>query len=75
MTDNIENKIPTVTDQDKKRRRREVIIILAIIMFVVEVKVPSHGALTVGGVIAMLVGSIMLIDSLIRLIEPTTLFS
>ncbi len=39
------------------------LIILAIIMFVVEIKVPSHGALTVGGVIAMLVGSIMLIDS------------
>jgi membrane-bound serine protease (ClpP class) len=39
------------------------LIVLAIIMFVVEIKVPSHGALTVGGVIAMLVGSIMLIDS------------
>jgi len=39
------------------------LIVLAIILFVLEVKIPSHGALTVGGVIAMLVGSIMLIDS------------
>lgn len=39
------------------------LIALAIVMFVLEVKVPSHGALTVGGVIAMTVGSIMLIDS------------
>jgi membrane-bound serine protease (ClpP class) len=39
------------------------LIALAILMFILEVKVPSHGALTVGGVIAMLIGSIMLIDS------------
>jgi membrane-bound serine protease (ClpP class) len=39
------------------------LIALAIAMFILEIKVPSHGALTVGGVVAMLVGSIMLIDS------------
>jgi len=39
------------------------LILLAIILFVLEIKIPSHGALTTGGVIAMLVGSIMLIDS------------
>lgn len=39
------------------------LIVLAIILFVLEVKVPSHGALTIGGVISMLIGSIMLIDS------------
>jgi len=39
------------------------LIILAVVLFVLEVKIPSHGALTVGGVISMLVGSIMLIDS------------
>jgi membrane-bound serine protease (ClpP class) len=39
------------------------LIALAIAMFILEIKVPSHGALTVGGVIAMLIGSIMLIDS------------
>lgn len=39
------------------------LIVLAVIMFVLEIKIPSHGALTLGGVVAMLVGSIMLIDS------------
>ena len=38
------------------------LIILAVILFFLEVKVPSHGALTVGGVIAMVFGSVMLID-------------
>ncbi len=39
------------------------LIILAIVLFVLEVKITSHGALTIGGIVAMLVGSIMLIDS------------
>jgi membrane-bound serine protease (ClpP class) len=39
------------------------LIALAIVLFVLEVKVPSHGALTIGGVVAMFIGSIMLIDS------------
>lgn len=39
------------------------LILLAIVMFVLEIKIPSGGMLTVGGVVAMLVGSIMFIDS------------
>jgi len=39
------------------------LIAIAIVLFVLEVKIASHGALTIGGVVAMLVGSIMLIDS------------
>jgi membrane-bound serine protease (ClpP class) len=39
------------------------LIALAIVLFVLEIKVTSHGLLTVGGAIAMLFGSIMLIDS------------
>ena len=39
------------------------LVILAVILFFLEVKVPSHGALTIGGVIAMFIGSMMLIDS------------
>ena len=58
------------------------LIALAILMFILEVKVPSHGALTVGGVIAMLIGSIMLIDSPIpamkvslKVIIPAVIFT
>jgi membrane-bound serine protease (ClpP class) len=39
------------------------LILLAIIMFVLEIKIPSGGLLTVGGVVAMIIGSIMFIDS------------
>jgi membrane-bound serine protease (ClpP class) len=43
------------------------LIILAMIMFLLEIKVPSHGALTIGAVISMILGSIFLFD------YPTTL--
>ncbi|MDH3605356.1 MAG: nodulation protein NfeD, partial [Candidatus Tectomicrobia bacterium] len=36
---------------------------LALIMFILETQVPSFGMLTVGGIISMLLGSLMLIDS------------
>ncbi len=36
---------------------------LAIIMFLLEIKVVSYGGLTIGGIIAMTIGSVMLIDS------------
>jgi len=36
------------------------LILLAIIMFIAEIKVPSYGLLTVGGVISMVLGSLML---------------
>lgn len=39
------------------------LIIIGIGMFVAEIKIASHGALTIGGIIATTLGSIMLIDS------------
>ncbi len=39
------------------------LIVLAVILFILEVKVISYGMLSVGGVIAMAFGSLMLIDS------------
>ncbi|HYA12253.1 MAG TPA: nodulation protein NfeD [Thermodesulfovibrionales bacterium] len=39
------------------------LIILAIILFVLEVKIISHGILTIGGIIAMIIGSLMLFES------------
>ena len=38
------------------------LIILAIVLFVLEVEVPSYGALTIGGIIALTLGSLMLIS-------------
>lgn len=39
------------------------LILAAIIMFIAEIKVPSYGLLTVGGVISMVLGSLMLIKT------------
>jgi membrane-bound serine protease (ClpP class) len=39
------------------------LILLAIIMFIAEIKVVSHGILTMGGLAAMILGSMMLIDT------------
>ena len=39
------------------------LIILAIVLFILEVKVMSYGMLTVGGLVSMTIGSIMLFDS------------
>ncbi len=39
------------------------LILLAIVMFIAEIKVVSHGVLTLGGLAAMILGSVMLIDS------------
>lgn len=39
------------------------LIILALVLFLLEVKVTSFGMLTVGGIVAMALGSLMLIDS------------
>ncbi|MBI4654725.1 MAG: nodulation protein NfeD [Nitrospirae bacterium] len=39
------------------------LILLAIILFILEVKITSYGALTIGGIVSMLIGSIMLFDS------------
>jgi membrane-bound serine protease (ClpP class) len=39
------------------------LILLAIILFIAEIKVPSYGLLTVGGIVAMFLGSLMLMKS------------
>jgi membrane-bound serine protease (ClpP class) len=39
------------------------LILLAIVMFIAEIKVVSHGILSMGGVAALIFGSMMLIDS------------
>lgn len=39
-----------------------ILILLAIVLFVAEIKVVSHGVLTIGGVISLLLGSLMLFD-------------
>ncbi len=38
------------------------LIALAIVMFILEIKVVSHGALTIGGIISMGIGSLMLFE-------------
>ncbi|MEK6684613.1 MAG: nodulation protein NfeD [Nitrospirota bacterium] len=39
------------------------LILAAVIMFIAEIKVPSYGLLTVGGVVSMVLGSLMLIKT------------
>lgn len=45
------------------------LILLAIILFIVEIKVTSYGMLTIGGIVALLLGSVMLIDSPFEFME------
>jgi len=47
------------------------LILLAIGLFILEVKVQSFGILGVGGIIAMVIGSVMLIDSPIPELQPS----
>jgi membrane-bound serine protease (ClpP class) len=47
------------------------LILLALILFILEVKVTSFGMLSVGGIIAMIIGSLMLIDSPIPELRPS----
>lgn len=50
------------------------LIVLAIVLFALEVKVPSYGLLTVGGITAMILGAMMLVDAPIpemRIAWPT----
>lgn len=49
------------------------LIIFAMILFVLEVKVISYGGLTIGGIVAMVLGSIMLIDSPIPALQVSLL--
>ena len=39
------------------------LILLAMVLFILEIKVASYGMLTVGGIIALALGSLMLVDS------------
>jgi membrane-bound serine protease (ClpP class) len=39
------------------------LIILALILFILEVKIISHGVLAIGGIISMVIGSLMLFES------------
>lgn len=39
------------------------LILVAIVLFILEVRITSYGLLSVGGVVSMLIGSMMLIDS------------
>ena len=39
------------------------LIVIAVIMFLLEIKIPSYGLLTIGGVVAFIMGTVMLFDS------------
>jgi membrane-bound serine protease (ClpP class) len=39
------------------------LIVLALVLFILEIKIISHGLLTIGGIISMVIGSLMLFDS------------
>ena len=47
-----------------------ILILLAIVMFVLEVKVHSYGILSVGGLLSMIIGSLMLIEAPIPELRP-----
>ena len=51
-----------------------ILIILAIILFILEVKVHSYGMLSVGGILAMIIGSLMLIEAPIPELRPSLRF-
>jgi membrane-bound serine protease (ClpP class) len=51
-----------------------ILILLAIGLFILEIKVQSYGILSVGGVVAMVIGSIMLIDAPIPELRPSLKF-
>jgi membrane-bound serine protease (ClpP class) len=51
-----------------------ILIILAIVLFILEVKVHSYGMLTVGGILAMIIGSLMLVETPIPELRPSLRF-
>jgi membrane-bound serine protease (ClpP class) len=51
-----------------------ILILLAIGLFILEVKVQSYGILGIGGVIAMVIGSVMLINSPLPELQPSLTF-
>jgi membrane-bound serine protease (ClpP class) len=50
------------------------LILLALILFILEIKVQSFGMLAVGGIVAMLIGSLMLIKSPLAELRPSLSF-
>ncbi len=48
-----------------------ILILMAIGLFILEIKVQSYGILTIGGIIAMVIGSIMLINTPIPELRPS----
>jgi membrane-bound serine protease (ClpP class) len=52
------------------------LVILAVVLFIAEVKITSYGLLTAGGLVAMILGAMMLVDSSLPelRIDPWTLF-
>jgi membrane-bound serine protease (ClpP class) len=50
------------------------LILLAVLLFILEIKVVSHGLLAIGGVVALLIGSIMLIRSNVPEMRPSLTF-
>ncbi|MGB9004102.1 MAG: nodulation protein NfeD [Candidatus Aminicenantales bacterium] len=51
-----------------------ILILLAIVLFVLEVKVHSYGILSVGGLLSMIIGSLMLIEAPIPELRPSLRF-
>jgi membrane-bound serine protease (ClpP class) len=51
-----------------------ILIFLAIGLFILEIKVQSYGILSIGGIIAMIIGSVMLIDAPIPELRPSLKF-
>jgi membrane-bound serine protease (ClpP class) len=51
-----------------------ILILLAIGLFILEIKIQSYGILSVGGILAMVIGSIMLIDAPIPELRPSLKF-
>jgi membrane-bound serine protease (ClpP class) len=47
------------------------LILLAILFFILEVKIHTHGFLSIGGVLAMLIGSVMLIRTNVPELKPS----
>jgi membrane-bound serine protease (ClpP class) len=51
-----------------------ILILLAIGLFILEIKIQSYGILSIGGIIAMVIGSIMLIEAPIPELRPSLKF-
>ncbi len=45
------------------------LILFAVILFLLEIKIPSFGVLSIGGVVSLVVGSVMLFDSPLGLVR------